>query len=362
MMRRTPASPEPGFDFTVDEELVLKPLGAAPSLVEPPAPVTSSVQSSVSPHRNSPALRQYEGLVLDFGNAPFNFKKGESESFYVKLSTRDGERLVWGVDLERALDEAEAGHGSEISLKCLGQQKVIVPVKQYDDKGNYIGDKDEEVDRNVWQANVRSPELKLGPEVAVGQADLQVPSITHALIQGLEPGPEDNLGPDADILVMRGVDGSPPLHPGPAQGTGGSSKKLFSADFWDDCSSLYLRSVDKDGLREKIEITEYTVKFLLANQLGHVNLDTRDNSISIRGKLDPHQAAVAMIEIAKKAGWKTISFNGDKRFMEVAVGLAQKSGFQVVDGPTMASLLKARNKEKVHSPEPGYDPSSGPSM
>ncbi len=79
------------------------------------------------------------GVLITHGEAPYEHKAGNRDSYYVTLGCSDGqERTVWGVDLARAMDESKAEIGDRIGLKHLGSQRVTLP----DGK---------EVDRNSWK-------------------------------------------------------------------------------------------------------------------------------------------------------------------------------------------------------------------
>jgi Ti-type conjugative transfer relaxase TraA len=79
------------------------------------------------------------GVLLAHGEAPYEHKPGNRDSYYVTLGYADGQvRTVWGVDLARAMDEYDARIGDRIGLKHVGSQRVTLP----DGK---------EVDRNSWK-------------------------------------------------------------------------------------------------------------------------------------------------------------------------------------------------------------------
>ncbi len=79
------------------------------------------------------------GVLIAHGEAPYEHKSGNRESYYVTLGYSDGqERTVWGVDLARAMNESKAEIGDRIGLKHVGSQRVTLP----DGK---------EVDRNSWK-------------------------------------------------------------------------------------------------------------------------------------------------------------------------------------------------------------------
>ncbi|OWW01877.1 conjugal transfer protein TraA [Rhizobium sp. R72] len=79
------------------------------------------------------------GVLIAHGEAPYEHKPGNRDSYYVTLGYADGqERTVWGVDLARAMDESKAEIGDRIGLKHVGSQRVTLP------DGT-------EVDRNSWK-------------------------------------------------------------------------------------------------------------------------------------------------------------------------------------------------------------------
>ena len=94
--------------------------------------------------------RVYVGKVLEQGAAPYENDPKNEESYYVKLQTQAGEKLVWGVDLKRAVDLGRAKVGDEIALAYQGQQPVTVKVKERDDQGKIIGDGEIVTYRNTW--------------------------------------------------------------------------------------------------------------------------------------------------------------------------------------------------------------------
>jgi len=98
--------------------------------------------------------RVYVGKVVDFGAAPYDNDKKNEESFFVTLETPKGEKQVWGVDLERAVQAGEVQKGQEVAVAYQGSQQVTVPVKERDAQGKLTG-KIAEVttNRNTWDIN-----------------------------------------------------------------------------------------------------------------------------------------------------------------------------------------------------------------
>ncbi|EMC6869761.1 hypothetical protein VLB34_003745 [Salmonella enterica] len=99
------------------------------------------------------------GTLLEHGPAPYNFKKGESNSYYARLRTAEGERVVWGIELRAAIADAGLKNNDLVTLQMTGKTTVTVDVKQrdkdgkplLDDNGNVVTRK-EERDRNNWIA------------------------------------------------------------------------------------------------------------------------------------------------------------------------------------------------------------------
>lgn len=99
------------------------------------------------------------GTLLGHGPAPYNFKKGESNSYYARLRTAEGERIVWGTELRSAIADAGLKNNDLVTLQMLGRTAVTVDVRQKDKDGNPLLDADgnvitrkEERERNNWSA------------------------------------------------------------------------------------------------------------------------------------------------------------------------------------------------------------------
>jgi hypothetical protein len=68
------------------------------------------------------------GRLLDHGRAPYKDDGKQPMSYFIKLETKRGERVVWGVDLERALRQSlsRAQVGDEVGLRMVGREAVKV--------------------------------------------------------------------------------------------------------------------------------------------------------------------------------------------------------------------------------------------
>ncbi|PLX76760.1 MAG: hypothetical protein C0607_03605 [Azoarcus sp.] len=94
--------------------------------------------------------RVYVGKVLEHGAAPYENNSDNEHSYYVKLQTEAGEKIVWGVDLKRAVGEGKAEVGDDVALAYQGRQQVTVTVKERNAQGKVIGESPIVTNRNTW--------------------------------------------------------------------------------------------------------------------------------------------------------------------------------------------------------------------
>ncbi|KWN76931.1 LPD7 domain-containing protein [Burkholderia ubonensis] len=131
--------------------------GTSPSM-----PVRASTSDAPIPEANrnaandeTDAPRRYAGELREHGRAPYQHNPARSDSYYVVF--RDGvgiDQVVWGVDLERAVREANAEIGQHVMLENLGKRLVTVRAPILDDEGRVIGEDEKDVYRNIWQVEV----------------------------------------------------------------------------------------------------------------------------------------------------------------------------------------------------------------
>lgn len=109
--------------------------------------------------RRSPAAG-VSGQVADFGAARYNFEPSGSQSFYVKVQTDSGERVLWGKDLERAVQEAELTPGEQAHFKREGRTEVTVDAPVKDESGRIVGTEPIQTYRNRWNVERLQEQLK----------------------------------------------------------------------------------------------------------------------------------------------------------------------------------------------------------
>jgi putative DNA primase/helicase len=97
------------------------------------------------------------GRLLEHGVAPFQQDPHESMSYFAKIQTPNGERVVWGVDLERAFAESltRPQIGDEIGLRFVDRKPVTVKTAKRDSAGKVVGQTDLDTHRNHWVVEKR---------------------------------------------------------------------------------------------------------------------------------------------------------------------------------------------------------------
>lgn len=92
------------------------------------------------------------GKLVDHGHAPYNQDPHAGMSYFVKLETVHGDRVIWGVDLERAVKESltKPEPGDEVGVRLVRQDAVTVKTPTRDAEGQVTGKKSIETHRNRW--------------------------------------------------------------------------------------------------------------------------------------------------------------------------------------------------------------------
>ena len=96
-------------------------------------------------------------MLVAHGPAPFNHDAKQNSSYYATVRTVDGERTVWGLDLQRAISEAGVQVGQHVELEKGGSRTVTAQQRQFDPHGNELAPKTVTSRRNEWL--VSSPDI-----------------------------------------------------------------------------------------------------------------------------------------------------------------------------------------------------------
>ncbi|CAN7309046.1 DNA primase [Caballeronia sp. LjRoot34] len=163
------------------------------------------------------------GQLLSHGPAPYQNDRENSDSYYAVVLNRTGkERIVWGVDLERAIEESNANIGDTVSLENLGKRWVTVEIPVRDAAGKVVDVEEKEVYRNTWRVDVlertttrdapRDAPQGAQPapdrEVDTGDADDDAPDVKRGATGRMRDGTVQRRGKEGDRA------GGPPVPEG----------------------------------------------------------------------------------------------------------------------------------------------------
>lgn len=148
-----------------------------PGVAEPSARPKEATEQAVTPELSvldKETLRTgLTGKLLDAGKAPYKFDKSNSESFYVQMRTKSGNKTYWGVELEQALKDSGNQPGDMVKLQYLGKKAVTVNVPVKDAEGNVTGFERLDTHRNHWTVTpALDNQLLVADKHAVAPAEL----------------------------------------------------------------------------------------------------------------------------------------------------------------------------------------------
>src|SRR5258708_39590888 len=89
-------------------------------------------------------MRRNEQIVVgrfqEHGRAPYQFRAREEPSYFLKILTNRGERVLWGKDFERAIAQSvtRIKVGDLIGARRLKSEAVTVTTRQRDPQGRVI--------------------------------------------------------------------------------------------------------------------------------------------------------------------------------------------------------------------------------
>jgi hypothetical protein len=92
------------------------------------------------------------GTLVEHGRAPYQHDMKQPMSYYVKIETPQGDRTIWGVDLERAFKQSlsQPKAGDQVGLRSIRKESVKVRAADRDGNGAVVGEKELETHRNRW--------------------------------------------------------------------------------------------------------------------------------------------------------------------------------------------------------------------
>jgi hypothetical protein len=110
---------------------------------------TGARRRELNPRRSGQLLI---GRLKDHGAANYQFRAKEDPSYYVKLLTSRGERVLWGKDLQRAVTEGQTRPkvGDLIGARRIAREAVTVTARERDTEGRVIRQEERSAHRTRW--------------------------------------------------------------------------------------------------------------------------------------------------------------------------------------------------------------------
>lgn len=92
------------------------------------------------------------GRLVGHGAANYQFRRDQDPSYYVKLQTDRGERVLWGKDLERAVKASASGVGlgDIVGARRTSREVVTVMERQRNAEGRVVAQSEQLAHRNRW--------------------------------------------------------------------------------------------------------------------------------------------------------------------------------------------------------------------
>ena len=127
----------------------------AASVPSTPSQATTAAPSNEVEEGQSARKRSDEliiGKLIDHGREFYRFDAREGMSYFVRIDTSDGERTLWGKDLQRALEKSltQPKIGDEIAMRRTGSDSVTVKRRERDAEGHVLKEHDLNTQRQRW--------------------------------------------------------------------------------------------------------------------------------------------------------------------------------------------------------------------
>ena len=123
--------------------------GAAPS----PSAGTSRFPRSSPISSGRRAGQLIVGRLQEHGRAPYQFRPKQDPSYYAKILTNSGARVLWGKDLERAIraGETQPKAGDLIGARRTARESVTLTDRRRDADGRVLTQTEHHVHRTRWE-------------------------------------------------------------------------------------------------------------------------------------------------------------------------------------------------------------------
>jgi hypothetical protein len=118
------------------------------------------------------------GRLKEHGPANYQFRSKEDPSYYVRLLTSQGERILWGKDLERAIRDGQTQPraGDLVGARRIAREAVTVTHRERDPHGRVIAQEERHAHRTQWvieKVSFFAERARLARRLRDEQADLR---------------------------------------------------------------------------------------------------------------------------------------------------------------------------------------------
>ena len=118
------------------------------------------------------------GRLTEHGRAHYQFRAGEDLSYYLKVLTSQGERVLWGKDLERALTTGETRPkvGDLVGARRVARRAVTITTQRRDAEGRVVRQEEHHAHRTRWvveKVKFFAERVRLARQLREEQLDLR---------------------------------------------------------------------------------------------------------------------------------------------------------------------------------------------
>ena len=123
------------------------------------------------------------GRLEEHGRANYQFRAGQTPSYFVKVATSHGARIIWGKDLERAIAQSQTQPkiGSLVGVRRTGYETFPIPERSRNAEGQAV-ETQRLVKRNLWiveSAQFFAHRAQLARRVRDAHADARATTRDH---------------------------------------------------------------------------------------------------------------------------------------------------------------------------------------
>jgi hypothetical protein len=115
-------------------------------------PATEEAARAETRASTPPPDRVHVGRLIDHGTANYKHDRHADLSYFIKIDTPDGERTLWGKDLQRAVEQSlsRASPGNDVVVRQLGAKPVTVIRPTRDEEGRIVNQTQVQTHLNRW--------------------------------------------------------------------------------------------------------------------------------------------------------------------------------------------------------------------